>query len=1024
MGSVAVVKEPQGFLYDDGGPNNNYSRNYRNVESILIDPCADSVYLVFTQFDLYCGYDYLRLFEGKDNSGKNLSGKCTTNGYYCSGCGKPGNGFTGGQANKGCSYECKPNMTKPDTFKAKTAMYIEMNAYEAYNSAGFAAYYWSKPRKGTKPNASFVTSNSGDSVCTGHSLEFTNTTKIDPADSATFLWDLDGDLSTFECIGNCHDASYPYFLPGPTTITLIATNCGGSDTATKTIYGYDPKTPKTIFAADNVTPTTNDVVFFTASIKECVDDFMWTITPSKGYKGAAVFVNGTDSISEAPQVSFTDTGYYDVKLWVDNNTMSSKPGVDSLIKTKYIHVRNPYCIPSVAILNSDMGISAVNFNTISNKTMPAAQEYSNFTVNPALTTTLNVGLTYKISIARDSNLIYNKINRDVYIDWNRDGSFTGAGEIVATDSNSSSSVFTANITVPKTAKIGATVMRIAVNLYKYPNKPCGQNEFGEYQDYRLYVIPYNIAPVITLSGHQGLKDTIVIEQGSFFIEPGYKAFSQLYGNLTKNVKVTSRKVGSSNPADSFNNVVPNTYIFYYNVKDSASPTPNVAITKYRVVRIERDHTPPSLVIAKPDTIYIAVTKTPQKINYPKVVSAEDLVDGPLNGSVTIDTGSISTAVLGAYIVTYSVSDLSGNTAKVYRTFIVIDTISPEMKLAGKDTIKVEVNTPFTDPGVITTDNYYPASTLDPKVVTTSNLDLGKLGAYIITYNLTDPSGNVASPVSRTVIVIDTIKPVISINGPKLDSVEVFNAYADPGVTISDNYDKISEISVTVSGTFYSKFKAGTKPDIIGSYTIVYTATDKSGNKDSVSRIVLVQDRIAPIIKLKGPESISVCRWSVYNDAGYTVSDNYDKPLSIKVDTLGTFYSSGGTTMHGIYTIRFMATDKSGNSSVSEPRTIWVKPADDFTCISAINDNEDISKLISVYPNPNNGTFTIKTDLQKRIRTKITITNMLGQEVAVVFDGMLGNNNLNVNLSDQVSGLYLLNFITGNQKITRRVEILR
>src|SRR5207253_106077 len=97
----------------------------------------------------------------------------------------------------------------------------------------------------------------GDSICTNGILTFTNTTKIDPNDPATFLMDLDGDLTTFECVGACTSSSYPFFLAGPVKITLIAVNCGGSDTFSRTITVFNPPKPVAKFTADNLTPTTN-----------------------------------------------------------------------------------------------------------------------------------------------------------------------------------------------------------------------------------------------------------------------------------------------------------------------------------------------------------------------------------------------------------------------------------------------------------------------------------------------------------------------------------------------------------------------------------------------------------------------------------------------------------------------------------------------------------------------------------------------------------------------------------------------
>src|SRR6185503_4028729 len=129
--------------------------------------------------------------------------------------------------------------------------------------------------------------------------------------------------------------------------------------------------------------------------------------------------------------------------------------------------------------------------------------------------------------------------------------------------------------------------RVAVNLYLYPNVPCGPNQFGEFEDYRVVVTPYNILPVIKLKGTSTLKDTIKVEQGYPYTDAGDSASSYLYGNITKDIIVTSKIVGGTS---SFNVLVPGTYVFSYNVTDKEG---NKAITKYRVVKVTPDKTPPA-----------------------------------------------------------------------------------------------------------------------------------------------------------------------------------------------------------------------------------------------------------------------------------------------------------------------------------------------------------------------------------------------------------------------------------------------
>jgi hypothetical protein len=353
-------------------------------------------------------------------------------------------------------------------------------------------------------------------------------------------------------------------------------------------------------------------------------------------------------------------------------------------------------------------------------------------------------------------------------------------------------------------------------------------------------------------------------------------------------------------------------------------------------QVKPDKTPPDLRVSGPDTTLVEVTRNPiHPIPVPKVISAYDSVDGPLQGSVIIDSGKVQTNILGIYKVTYSVSDLSGNTATVYRYINIIDTIAPVLTIKGNNPEYLEVYYTFVDQGVTATDNYYTAANLSNLITVNSRVDTSKIGSYTVTYNLTDPSGNKAAQAIRTVIVIDSIAPSLSLNGIQMDSLEVDSVYKDKGVTYSDNY---GTVVISTTGTFYTKFPAG-KAIILGYYTIIYTATDKSGNKASIVRTVKVYDDKAPAITLKGYQAYSICQGYNYVDPGYTVFDNYDNISSILITVEGSFFPTG-TTNPGLFYIRYKATDKSGNYSYSPNRYIQVKPSTDFTCLTSVKTNID------------------------------------------------------------------------------------
>ncbi|RYE14276.1 MAG: DUF5011 domain-containing protein, partial [Sphingobacteriales bacterium] len=554
---------------------------------------------------------------------------------------------------------------------------------------------------------------------------------------------------------------------------------------------------------------------------------------------------------------------------------------------------------------------------------------------------------------------------------------------------------------PTTAKTGATIMRIAVNDGSFKNIICGQNEYGEYEDYRIYIAPYLTLPVIELVG----ADTITIEQGTVYNDSGVIATSRLYGTITSSVIVTM-------PISGFN-LVPGTYKIAYNVKDPAN---NEAKTVYRVVVVNKDLTAPILTVAKPDTITLQVGKT---FTPPAVLVANDLVDGDVTGAVSIANG-VNSAVIGFYTITYTVTDRSGNTTTQYRYVSVIDTIMPTLVLNGSANITLEVGTPYTDLDVTVKDNYYSEAELRKNLAIQSNVNENAVGTYTIVYTLTDPFTGKTISVSRTVEVKDTQKPIVTLVGDTAITLDVFQTLNDPGVKVTDNYDK--NLTYKTSGNFYAAFPNG-RATTLGSYQVIYTVTDASGNTSTITRTINVVDRIAPVLVLTGDPNVNICRWTTYNDLGVDVTDNYDKTSELVITQEGNFLTEG-SKMEGIFNLRYKAVDKSGNVAYSDYRQINVRNPYEFPCATATSIGEQVSieKLVKVYPNPNAGKFTVEANLPVNEQVRISVTNLLGQEVTVISNGALDKNTFSVDLSNQNAGVYMLTISTAKQTVTKRVVI--
>jgi hypothetical protein len=276
------------------------------------------------------------------------------------------------------------------------------------------------------------------------------------------------------------------------------------------------------------------------------------------------------------------------------------------------------------------------------------------------------------------------------------------------------------------------------------------------------------------------------------------------------------------------------------------------------------------------------------------------------GSVAVTmTGSVNTNVTGVYTLTYTAKDPYNNAAvPVTRTARVVDTTKPVITLNGPANITIEVKMTYTDAGATAKDNY----DASVAVTTSGAVNTNVLGNYTLTYTAKDSSNNAAVQVTRTVHVVDTTKPVITLNGLASVSIDVKTTYTDAGAAAKDNYD--ASVAVTASGSVNT--------NVLGNYTLTYSAKDSSNNAAvQVTRTVHVVDTTKPVITLNGNASVSVEMNTPYTDAGATAKDNFD--ATVAVTTTG----SVNTTVPGDYTLTYTAKDSSNNAAVPVTRTVHV-----------------------------------------------------------------------------------------------------
>jgi PKD repeat protein len=312
-----------------------------------------------------------------------------------------------------------------------------------------------------------------------------------------------------------------------------------------------------------------------------------------------------------------------------------------------------------------------------------------------------------------------------------------------------------------------------------------------------------------------------------------------------------------------------------------------------------DNTPPLIELKGPETIGIEMCGSFSEPGY----TAFDNVDGDITLNVDT-TGAIGFRFPGLYGIKYSVKDVAGNMAEVYRIIAVgLDSTAPEISLKGNLVDTIEVYSTYNDLGFIADDF---CAGLD-STNTSSNLDTSKLGAYFITYSAYDYVGNFDS-ISRKVVVVDTTAPSFSLR-ESTDTVfvEVGTEYIDSGFIVSDNYDT----------TFYLSTYGAVYTEKLDTFLMEYQVFDRSMNGSEIrSRTVIVVDRTAPLVELPF-DSIEIEVGRRVNLPEPWVYDNYDRTPQLSI--IGSFDKD----IVGEYEIEYAAKDKSGNLSDTAVLTVSV-----------------------------------------------------------------------------------------------------
>jgi hypothetical protein len=181
-------------------------------------------------------------------------------------------------------------------------------------------------------------------------------------------------------------------------------------------------------------------------------------------------------------------------------------------------------------------------------------------------------------------------------------------------------------------------------------------------------------------------------------------------------------------------------------------------------------------------------------------------------------------------VTFSYSIDTNNINTIDIIEIIEEEPYSKVVLNGDSVVYVEVSEQYVDPGSIAYDSKGNEIT---NTWTTGSVNFWEIGTYTRTYEAYSSFDNeFVESATRTIVVVDTTAPELTMNGAKTTTIKQGWTYGDSGAWANDNSGET--ITVEVTGL------EDVNTSVIGEYTITYTATDSSGNQSTISRTVIVK----------------------------------------------------------------------------------------------------------------------------------------------------------------------------------------
>lgn len=162
----------------------------------------------------------------------------------------------------------------------------------------------------------------------------------------------------------------------------------------------------------------------------------------------------------------------------------------SLFFSSVSYAQTLYCTSSSTTFTYEW-IKQVSIGSMSNPS--GGSNYSNFSSSPNLVTPPSVqrGASVPYSLTPGFSGSSYQEEWAIFIDYNRNGSFTDPGEKVVTTRSTTNNGISGTFTIPTTSLVGTTKVRVSMRYSAEP-PPCGTFTYGEVEDYLINITDQSV----------------------------------------------------------------------------------------------------------------------------------------------------------------------------------------------------------------------------------------------------------------------------------------------------------------------------------------------------------------------------------------------------------------------------------------------------------------------------------------------------------------------------------------------------